>query len=108
MNYMKMDQAKEKVEILKALASPVRLLVVEALKRGDLCVSDLNRLVGVRQPTLSRHLNQLKKSGIVTERRMGTRVIHHLETPCILKAFDCAMEVLKLRAHRRQRALKDT
>ena len=108
MTYMKMEQAKEKVEVLKALANPVRLLVVEALKRGDLCVSDLNQLVVVRQPTLSRHLNQLKKSGIVTERRMGARVMHHLETPCILKAFDCAMEVLKLRANRRRRVLKDT
>ena len=89
-----MEQAKAKADILKALANPIRLVVVDALRRGDLCVCDLNKLVGVRQPTLSRHLNQLKKAGIVTERREGVRVIHHLETPCILKAFDCASRVI--------------
>ena len=103
-----MDQAKARTEILKALANPIRLIVVDALRRGDLCVCDLNKLVGVRQPTLSRHLIQLKKAGIVTERRDGPRVIHHLETPCILKAFDCALEVLKSHAHRRACVLKGT
>lgn len=103
-----MDQAKAKAEILKALANPIRLIVVDALRRGDLCVCDLNKLVGVRQPTLSRHLIQLKKAGIVTERREGPRVIHHLETPCILKAFDCALEVLKMHANRRERVLRGT
>ena len=108
MGYMKIEQAKAKADILKALANPIRLVVVDALRRGDLCVCDLNKLVGVRQPTLSRHLNQLKKAGIVTERRNGARVIHHLETPCILKAFDCALEVMKSHAHRRERVLQGT
>ncbi len=89
-----MDQAKAKAEILKAMASPVRLIVVDALRRRDLCVRDLNRLVGVRQPTLSRHLAQLKKAGIVTERRAGPRVLYHLESPCILKASECAGRVI--------------
>ena len=105
---MNIHQAKARAEILKALSNPVRLVVVDALRRGDLCVGDINRLVRVRQPTLSRHLHLLKKAGIVTERKEGTRVIHHLETPCILKAFDCALEVMKSHAHRRDRVLKDS
>lgn len=104
----KLDQARDKAEILKALANPIRLIIVDALRRDDLCVCDLNKLVGVSQPTLSRHMAQLKKTGIVTERRQGVRVIHHLETPCIVKAFDCAVEVLKAHAHRRERVLKGT
>jgi DNA-binding transcriptional ArsR family regulator len=100
-----MDQARAKAEILKALANPIRLVVVDALRRGDLCVCDLNKLVGVRQPTLSRHLNQLKKAGIVTERREGPRVIHHLETPCILKAFDCASRVIASHLTRQKSAV---
>lgn len=105
---MNIHQAKARAEILKALSNPVRLVVVDALRRGDLCVGDINRLVRVRQPTLSRHLHLLKKAGIVTERKEGTRVIHHLETPCILKAFECALEVMKSHAHRRDRVLKDS
>ena len=91
---MNIHQARAKADILKALANPVRLVVVDALRRGDLCVGDLNKLVRIRQPTLSRHLHLLKKAGIVTERKEGPRVIHHLETPCILQAFDCASRVL--------------
>ena len=103
---MKMEQAKAKAEILKAMANPVRIVVTEALSRGDLCVSDLNKLVGVRQPTLSRHLNQLKKAGIVTERRVGAKVLHHLACPCMLRAVDCTLEALKSVTDRRSRLLR--
>ena len=102
---MKMEQAKAKTEILKALANPVRMIVVEALSHGDLCVRDLNKLVGVRQPTLSRHLIQLKKAGLVTERRQGSRVFHHLACPCMLRALDCTMEAMKTVAIRRSKLL---
>lgn len=104
---MRFDQAKAKAEILKALANPVRLILIDALSRGDRCVGDLHKLVRIGESNLSRHLTVLKKAGIVTEQREGPRVIHHLETPCILTAFDCAVEVLKSHAHRRERVLKD-
>ena len=92
MNY---DQAKIKAEILKALAHPIRILLVDALSVSDKSVTELNELVAVDQSTISRHLSQLKRVGIVSERREGARVIHHLETPCILSAISCAETVLK-------------
>lgn len=92
MNY---DQAKIKAEILKALAHPIRILLVDALSVSDKSVTELNELVAVDQSTISRHLSQLKRVGIVSERREGARVIHHLETPCILTAISCAETVLK-------------
>lgn len=98
---MKLEQAKARAEVLKALANPVRLVLVDALRQGDLCVRELNRLVRIGQSNVSRHLAQLKKVGIVTEHRRGPRVYHHLETPCILRTFDCAAEVLKSYLRRR-------
>jgi ArsR family transcriptional regulator len=62
-----------------------------------MCVCDLNTLVSVDQSSVSRHLSILKKAGIVSERRDGMRVIHHLETPCILNAVGCAETVLTSR-----------
>lgn len=88
------EQAKVKADILKALAHPVRIILVDALSRGDMCVCDLNELVNVDQSGVSRHLSILKNAGIVSERRDGMRVIHHLETPCILNAVGCAENVL--------------
>jgi DNA-binding transcriptional ArsR family regulator len=102
MNY---EEAKARAAILKALANPIRFLIVDALSRGDLCVSELNRLVDVDQSTISRHLSQLKKAGIVSERREGAKVIHHLACPCILQAVDCSMQVLKIELNRRRKVL---
>ncbi len=94
MNYKK---TQARALIMKALAHPVRLIVVDALSKRDLCVRELNNLVGVDQSTLSRHLARLKQTGIVTERKEGVKVFHHLATPCILKVFECTERVLATR-----------
>jgi ArsR family transcriptional regulator len=100
------EQAKVKADILKALAHPVRIILVDALSRGDMCVCDLNALVSLDQSSVSRHLAQLKRAGIVSERREGMRVIHHLETPCILNAIGCAENVLTSRHSTEKKIIK--
>jgi len=103
---MKYEEAKARADIMKALAHPVRFLLVDALSRGDLCVNELNKLVKVDQSTLSRHLAQLKKVGIVSERKEGAKVIHHLASPCILRAVDCSMQVLRMDLDRQRKILE--
>jgi DNA-binding transcriptional ArsR family regulator len=88
-------QAKARAAILKAIAHPTRVLMLDALSRGDRCVNDLRILASVSQPTISHHLEKLKKVGIVTERRAGKRIIHRLACPCMLQALDCTCGVLK-------------
>ena len=103
---MKYEQAQIRADILKALAHPIRILLVDALRQKDRCVNDLLDVAKVDQSTISRHLAQLKRAGIVTERKQGPKVIHHLECPCILKAFDCSAEVIQSAEKRRKQALK--
>lgn len=103
MNY---EEAKLRADILKAVAHPVRVLLVDALRAGDKCVSELMAVADIDQSTISRHLAQLKKAGIVGERREGTRVMHRLSCPCILDAFECAVEVLKSETRRRRAAIR--
>jgi ArsR family transcriptional regulator len=105
MNY---EQAKARAEILKALAHPIRVLLLDALSKGDRCVNDLNELADVDQSTISRHLAQLKKAGIVSERKEGVKVMHHLACPCMLRAVDCTVEVLKTVVKRQTIALKSS
>lgn len=104
MNY---EQAKIKAEILKAMAHPLRIILVDALSAGDKSVTELNELAAVDQSTISRHLSQLKRVGIVSERREGVRVMHHLETPCILNAIGCAENVLSAHINSRNALLAD-
>lgn len=87
--------------ILKTLGHPVRVQIVHALTGKDRCVSELHARVDISQPNVSRHLAQLKRAGILSDRREGMNVFYHLETPCILRAFDCAREVIDAGAARR-------
>jgi len=103
---MKRDDAVARAKILKAMANPTRLMMVEELSRGDRCVADLRFLARVDPSVISRHLAQLKHVGIVTERRAGLRVIHHLECPCILQALDCTVGVMREDAARKMRQVE--
>jgi DNA-binding transcriptional ArsR family regulator len=98
-------QAKARAQILKALAHPTRVLIVEALSHGDRCVNDLRSLAAVTQPTISHHLEKLKKTGIVTEQRRGKQVIHHLACPCMLQAVECTLGVIQTGQKRRKAAV---
>lgn len=78
--------------------------MLDALGRGDRCVNDLRSLAAVSQPTISRHLAWLKRAGLVTERRAGPRVIHHLACPGMLQALKCADEAALAARKRRDSA----
>lgn len=90
MNY---KQAKNRADILKALAHPVRVLILDALMEGERCVCELNELATIHQSNISRHLAILKKAGVVADRRDGMKVFYRILTPCIINAFNCAAEV---------------
>lgn len=101
---MDSTQAKVRSDVLKALGHPIRVQMLDALGRGDRCVNDLRILATVSQPTISRHLAWLKRVGLVTERRAGPRVIHHLACPGILQALKCADEAAQSAKKRRDNA----
>ena len=55
---------KNQAHIIKALAHPTRLFIVDELSRGERCVCEITDLIGVEMPTVSRHLGLLKSAGI--------------------------------------------
>jgi DNA-binding transcriptional ArsR family regulator len=81
--------------ILKALAHPARLQLVHRLYQGECSVNELAALTGLDRTTVSKHLTLLKRSGMVGERRVGTTLLHHLRTPCVVQFFSCAAQVLE-------------
>ena len=66
-------QAERMAAIAKALGDPIRLQVVDVLRRhaGRVCVCELVPLFDVGQPTLSHHLKKLREAGIVDSERRG-------------------------------------
>jgi ArsR family transcriptional regulator len=86
---------QQQARILKALAHPGRLVMVEALGSGEHCVCELQKLVGSDMSTVSKHLSVLKHAGIVAARREGVQIYYHLRIPCILQVFSCMAEALQ-------------
>jgi ArsR family transcriptional regulator len=67
------DRALRMAEVAKALGDPIRLQLVDLLRRhaGKVCVCELVPLFDISQPTLSHHLKKLRDAGIVDSERRG-------------------------------------
>ena len=83
-----------RVRVLKALAHPTRLFLVEELAAGERCVCELTELVGHDVSTVSKHLTLLREAGVVAGERRGQQVFYRLLTPCVLDVFRCVDTVL--------------
>ena len=66
--------------MFKALADRTRLRILGLLSAGEICVCDIHGSLGLPQPTVSRHLAYLRKSGLVEGRKEGLWVHYRLAT----------------------------
>jgi DNA-binding transcriptional ArsR family regulator len=87
-----------RAKIIKAMAHPTRLFIVEELSRQHRCVKELTTMIGSDISTVSKHLTVLKGVGIVQDEKRGAQVYYHLKIPCVLNFFGCVEQVLKLSA----------
>ena len=75
--------------IIKALAHPARLLLMNLLAKGPVCVCELTAAVGYDISTVSLHLAVLKRAGLVTAEKNGNKVFYSLTCPCVLEFMTC-------------------
>ncbi len=75
--------------ILKSLAHPSRLLMIDELSNRERCVCELAEVVGADMSTVSKHLSILKNAGIVEDEKRGAMVFYRLRTRCIFRFLDC-------------------
>ncbi len=80
-------------EILKAAAEPTRLRLLNLLRLGSICVCDLQAILRVPQPTVSRHLAALRHAGLVSDVRKATRIVYSL-TPGVTTEIDALHNLL--------------
>ncbi len=77
--------------VFKMLASDTRLRLLHALVRaGQLCVTDLADVVGLRPQAVSNQLQRLVDRGIVAARRDGNRIWYRITDPCVTELLDLA------------------
>jgi len=89
-----------RAEIIKAMAHPTRLFIVEELSRSERCVCELTEMIGADISTVSKHLSILKNAGILDDEKRGTQVWYSLRCPCVLGFLSCVESVMKANAKR--------
>jgi len=75
------QEAERMADIAKALADPVRLQLVDVLRKhaGKVCVCELVPLFDLSQPTVSHHLKLLREAGIVDSERRGLWAYYYVK-----------------------------
>ena len=74
MDATQQQRFEARAEIVKALAHPTRLYIVDALSKGERCVCELRDGVGADFSTVSKHLSVLKNAGRVEDEKRGLQV----------------------------------
>ena len=82
-----------KAEFFKALASPVRIGILDQLRDGELTVTDLRTRLGVELTNISQQLAILKAKNIVVGRKKGSNVFYSCRDPAIFDLLDSAKEI---------------
>jgi DNA-binding transcriptional ArsR family regulator len=99
MNTPRLDErtAKRKATVIKAMAHHSRLIIINALGDGEMCVGDLQRIVGADVSTVSKHLSVLKNANIVEDRKQGLQVYYRLRLPCVAEFLGCVDAMMENR-----------
>jgi DNA-binding transcriptional ArsR family regulator len=84
-----------RARLIKALAHPTRLFVVDCLAEREQCVNDLAAMVGCDVSTMSKHLGVLRNAGVVKDERRGACIYYTLRCACVLSFFTCTDKVLR-------------
>ena len=75
------DSAQEASSFLKALAHETRLLTLCMLTEGEKTVTEIEQILGLRQPAISQQLARLRVDGLVEARREGKNIYYSLARP---------------------------
>jgi ArsR family transcriptional regulator len=105
-NKITKNRFEERARVIKAMAHPSRLFIIEELAKRERCVRELTDMIGSDVSTVSKHLSILREAGIITDEKRGLQVYYSLKMPCILNFFGCVENVLKARADSFRKAAK--
>lgn len=77
-----------KAEVLKALAQPTRLKILELLREGERCICEIVPAINGEQSNISRHISLMQKSHLITTRKDGVKVMVKVKGQEIFEIID--------------------
>jgi DNA-binding transcriptional ArsR family regulator len=84
-----------KAEILKALAQPTRLKILELLRNGERCICEIVPAINGEQSNISKHISLMQKSHLITTRKDGVKVMVNVKDPGVFEILDKVSAILK-------------
>ena len=84
-----------KAEILKALAQPTRLKILELLRHGEKCICEIVPAINGEQSNISRHISLMQKSRLIDTRKDGVKVMVKVRDPRVFEILDTISLLLK-------------
>ncbi|GBE01147.1 cadmium resistance transcriptional regulatory protein CadC [bacterium BMS3Bbin06] len=90
-----MDILQRKSDILKAIAQPTRLKIIELLRDGERCVCEMIPLLNEEQANISKHLSILRQAGVVEFRKEGVSSYYKIKDRRILKIIGIADDMVR-------------
>lgn len=79
---------QREARFLQALAHPARLAIVDLLAQGERCGCEIDPYLGLDQSTVSRHLQILRRAGVLKARKDGVRVIYAVRSAAVIRLRD--------------------
>jgi ArsR family transcriptional regulator len=84
-----------KAEILKALAQPTRLKILELLRHGEKCICEIVPAINGEQSNISRHISLMQKSRLIDTRKDGVKVMVKVRDPRVFEILDAISLLLR-------------
>jgi DNA-binding transcriptional ArsR family regulator len=103
-----MDAYEGQAKLLKVLANPARLQILEILREDEHCVCHLEAVLGLRQAYVSQQLMLLREAGLVVDRKEGLRVYYRVQDPGIYGILDVARSIVSRQAQKKGLSLRFT
>lgn len=95
-----------KAEVLKALAQPTRLKILELLRHGERCICEIVPAINGEQSNISRHISVMQKSNLVTTRKDGVKVMVKVKDRKIFDILDSITAILKNEMQEQSRLIR--
>ncbi len=95
-----------RADILKAMAQPTRLKIIEFLRDGERCVCEIFPAIGEEQSNTSRHLNLMQAAGVLSRRKEGLKIFYAIKHREILEIVDIVNHIVRHEIAGRNELLK--
>jgi DNA-binding transcriptional ArsR family regulator len=95
-----------KAEVLKALAQPTRLKILECLRGGEKCICEIVPAINGEQSNISRHISLMQKTNLVVTRKDGVKVMVKVRDPKIFEILDSVSTILKNQMDEQRRLIR--